>query len=162
MTVVTASVHSPLVDGGKTFDVRAVISVRAFAHVVAVHIKTNGEERTLSAELHISPETGHAAFHLGNQFRISALRDGAFHMGAKCISRGHTHHGFTANGVFAHRDGITQLLHLLDGHRSRAEFRPAGFRMLVQITTNLSQIRDQFFNFLLKILIHSNELLFGR
>ena len=154
VTVVTASMHSALIDRGKTFDIGAMVGVSAFGHIVAVHVKTHSKERTFTAKVHIGPETGHTTFHLGHQFRISALSNGTFHMSLEGVGRGHTHHGFTADCLFTHRNGITQLLHLFDSHRGRAEFRPTGFRMLMQVTANLSKIGDKFFNFFLKILIH--------
>ena len=64
VAVVAAGVHGALVDRSEPFNIGTVISVRAFAHVVAVHVKANSQEGAVAAEIHISPEAGQAAFHL--------------------------------------------------------------------------------------------------
>ena len=157
-----ASVHGALVDGGKAFGRRTVCRFIAFGAVVTVHVKTHGQERTVTAEVHIGPKARETACHLGNELRIGSLRNGAFLMLFKDIRCRNAHHRSNLNGGFTHGDFVSEALHLDDGLGCSAKFRPAGFGVFMQVAATRSQTRNKFFNFRKHCFVHNRKNPFVR
>ena len=134
VTVMTAGVHSLFMFGSKAFLSRAMLLAALLFYVVAVHIKAEGNCFTGFICLKSCHDTGLAAGHLLYQLRIRTLADGSLHIISQlCLAR-HAHHRFFVNNVSAEFNLIAKLFQLTDNHACRTEFRPACFRMSMQIS----------------------------
>ena len=134
VTVMTASVHSLFMFGSKAFLCRAMLVAALLFYIVAVHIKAEGNCFTRFICFKSCHDTGLAACHLLYQLRIRTFVDCSLHIISQlCLAR-HAHHRFFVNNVSAEFNIIAKLFQLTDNHACRTEFRPACFRMSMQIS----------------------------
>ena len=141
MPVVPAGMHGFRMGGTKAFG-RGTVSLSFFLfHIVAVHVKTEGNRLAGSAGIQNAYHTGFAAGHLFHQHRVRAFCDGTFHIPFQFLSGRTPHHGGFRYHFSAKMHFVAQCFQFTDYQGSRAELRPTGFRMGMEITPPGNQFR---------------------
>ena len=134
MPVVPAGMHGFCMGRTKTFGRRAMSFAFVFFHIVAVHVKAESNGLAGSARIQNANHAGLAAGHLFHQRQVCPFGDGTFHIPFQLCSGGTAHHGRFRNHFGAKMHFIAQRLQFFNDQGSRTEFRPACFRVAVQVT----------------------------
>ena len=122
-------------------------------NIIRIHIKADSNDRTVSREMHDTEYARTAAGHLLDPGRVSTFINSTLLFFRELFRRGHAHHCFFLDGICPRLDLIAEVRQRLSYLGSRAKFRPARFRVRMQIAAALdhcrlfiiSKFQDSFF-----------------
>ena len=133
MGVMAAGMHKALIYRSKPLSRRTVAAVMLLKHAKGIDIEPHRDRRSFAAAQD-SDHAGHSALCVLDKLRIRPLGDGTLILFIQFLFRRNAHAGIPFADLVANKDLISQIRKLSGNDRRRTHFKPAFFRVFVEIT----------------------------
>ena len=132
MAVVTAAVHTAIIERAESFAVRAVVGVCRFRQIVRVDIEPQTDRLSFFVSAQDGAQSRVTAVHLLHQMWADAAQEGAFSRGGEYVTIRQSETLIGGQDISAQEDFPTELGQYLGDRCSRDIFCPTDFCVAVK------------------------------